>query len=74
MDLMYLHNPTRGNPSKGLDEAAAKKNTVVTLKIKDKYFFLSTSVFLTKSPAHRQQWLPKRHPLLMAEANKTRLD
>jgi hypothetical protein len=60
-----------GSPSKGLAEAAAKQNTVVTLKIKEKYFFLSTSVFLTKSPACRQQWWPKRHPLLMVEANKT---
>jgi hypothetical protein len=59
---------------KGLSEAAAEKNTVVTLKIKEIFFFLSTSVFLTKSPARRQQWWPKRHPLSTAEANKTQLD
>jgi hypothetical protein len=63
-----------GNPSKGLAEAAAKENTEVTLKIKEKYFFLLNSVFLTKLPAHRQQWWPKRHPLSTAEANKTQLD
>jgi hypothetical protein len=51
-----------------LAEATAKENTVVTLKIKEKYFFLSTSVFLTKLPAHRQQWWPKRKQILLAEA------
>jgi hypothetical protein len=63
-----------GNPSKGLAEAAAKNNTVVTLKIKENFFFLLTSVFLTKFPAHRQQWWPKQHPLATAEANETQLD
>jgi hypothetical protein len=63
-----------GGFGKGLAEASAKENTVVTLKIKEKNFFLSTSVFLTKLPARRQQWWLKRHPLSTAEANKTRLD
>jgi hypothetical protein len=58
-----------GDLAEVLGMATTKEITVVTCKLKAKYFFLLISVFLTKLLAYQGQWWPKRHPLLLASAH-----
>jgi hypothetical protein len=45
VDLMNLPNPLHGQPVQGVGQGGNRKNTLVTLKIKENNFFINLFVF-----------------------------